>query len=129
GLIRIDAESSLTLTNVSDNAVQLQLHQGAMFLHVRSLEGMTYEVDTPNQAFTVLKSGDYRFDVNPDADTTVVTVWRGEGESAGDGPAVRIHDNEQARFSNGTSLKNEMHAAPSPDAFDEWARSRDQRFD
>jgi ferric-dicitrate binding protein FerR (iron transport regulator) len=130
GLIRIDSESSLTLTNVSDNGVQLQLHQGAMFLHVRNLDdGENYEVDTPNQAFTVLKPGDYRFDVNPDADTTVVTVWRGEGESAGDGPAVRIRENEQARFSNGTSLKNEMHAAPSFDAFDQWAQSRDQRFD
>jgi hypothetical protein len=129
GLIRIDSESSLTLTNISENAVQLQLHQGAMFLHVRNLDGMTYEVDTPNQAFTVQQPGDYRFDVNPDADTTVITVWRGEGEATGDGPAVRIRENEQARFSNGTSLKNEMHAAPSFDAFDEWARSRDDRFD
>ena len=129
GLIRIDSESSLTLTNVSENAVQLQLHQGAMNLHIRDLEGQTYEVDTPNQAFTVQQRGDYRFDVNPDADTTVVTVWRGEGESTGDGPAVRIHENEQARFSDGTSLKNQMHAAPEPDAFDQWAQSRDERFD
>jgi hypothetical protein len=130
GLIRIDSESSLTLTNVSENAVQLQLHQGAMNLHIRSLDdGETYEVDTPNQAFTVLKPGDYRFDVNPDADTTVITVWRGEGEAAGDGPAVRIRENQQARFSNGSSMQNQIHAAPSPDGFDEWAQSRDGRFD
>ena len=66
GLIRIDSESSLTLTNISENTVQLQLHQGALNLHVRRLyDGETYEVDTPNQAFTVLKPGDYRFDVDP----------------------------------------------------------------
>jgi hypothetical protein len=130
GLIRIDSESSLTLTNVSENAVQLQLHQGAMNLHIRSLDdGETYEVDTPNQAFTVLKPGDYRFDVNPDADTTVITVWRGEGDAAGDGPGVHIRQNEQARFSNGTSMQNQIHAAPSPDGFDQWAESRDGRFD
>ena len=130
GLIRINSESSLTLTNVSENAVQLQLHQGAMNLHVRHLEdGETYEVDTPNQAFTVLKPGDYRFDVNPDADTTVITVWQGEGESSGQGPAVRIRENEQARFSNGNSMTNQIHAAPALDAFDEWAQSRDHRFD
>jgi FecR protein len=129
-LIRIDSESSLTLTNVSENAVQLQLHQGAMNLHVRSLEdGETYEVDTQNQAFTVQQPGDYRFDVNPDADTTVVTVWQGQGQSTGNGPAVLVHENEQARFSNGTSLKVEMHAAPGTDAFDDWAQSRDERFD
>lgn len=129
GLIRIDSESSLTLTSVTDTGVQLQLHQGAMYLHVRDLDGQTYEVDTPNQAFAVQKPGDYRFDVNPDADTTVVTVWQGQGQSTGNGPAVLIHENEQARFSDGTSLKNEMRAAPAPDAFDEWAQSRDQRFD
>ena len=130
GLIRIDSESSLTLTNLGENAVQLQLHQGALNLHVRNLEdGETYEVDTQNQAFTVLKPGDYRFDVNPDADTTVITVWQGEGESSGNGPALRIRENEQARFSNGDSMTNQIHAAPSPDAFDEWAQSRDERLD
>jgi FecR protein len=129
GLIRIDSESSLTLTSVTDRGVQLQLHQGAMYLHVRDLDGQTYEVDTPNQAFAVQKPGDYRFDVNPDADSTVVTVWQGQGQSTGNGPAVLVHENEQARFSDGTSLKNEMHAAPPPDAFDQWAQSRDERFD
>ena len=130
GLIRIDSESSLTLTNVAENMVQLQLHQGAMNLHVRRLyDNETYEVDTPNQAFTVRKPGDYRFDVDPNADKTIITVWRGSGESTGDGPAVRIHENQQARFSNGTSLTNDIHSAPSPDAFDEWASSRDRRLD
>ena len=130
GLIRIDSESSLTLTNISENTVQLQLHQGALNLHVRRLyDGETYEVDTPNQAFTVLKPGDYRFDVDPNADKTIITVWRGEGEASGDGPAVRVRANEQARFNNGTSLTNDIHAAPSPDGFDEWAQSRDGRLD
>jgi hypothetical protein len=130
GLIRIDSESSLTLTNISENTVQLQLHQGALNLHVRRLyDGETYEVDTPNQAFTVLKPGDYRFDVDPNADNTIITVWRGEGEASGDGPAVRIRANVQARFSNGTSLTNDIHSAPAPDAFDEWAQLRDARLD
>jgi len=129
GLIRIDSESSLTLSNVSDNMVQLSLHQGAMNLHVRRLyDGETYEVDTPNQAFTIRKPGDYRFDVDPDKDKTVITVWRGEGESTGNGSSVRIHENEQARFT-GTSMQNDIHAAPGPDAFDQWASSRDNRLD
>jgi hypothetical protein len=130
GVIRLDSESSLTLTNVGENIVQLQLHQGAMNLHVRRLyDGETYEVDTQNQAFTVLKPGDYRFDVDPNADTTVITVWSGLGESTGDGPAVRVRADEQARFSKGTSLTDEIHRAPAQDGFDEWASARDGRFD
>lgn len=130
GLIRIDSESSLTLTNVSERMVQLQLHQGAMNLHVRRLyDNETYEVDSPNQAFTVLKPGDYRFDVDSEGDKTVITVWRGEGESSGNGPAVRIRGKQQARFSNGNSMTSDIHSAPAPDDFDEWARSRDERLD
>jgi len=131
GLVRLDSESSLTLTNVAENSVQLQLHQGAMNLHVRRLyDGETYEVDTPNQAFTISKPGDYRLDVDSDNDKTVITVWRGEGESTGTGPAVRIRGGQQARFADGTNTEAaDLHSAPSPDGFDDWARSRDERFD
>ena len=130
GVIRIDSESSLTLTEVGADIVQLELHQGALNLHVRRLyDNEKYEVDTPNQAFTVLKPGDYRFDVDPDNDKTVVTVWSGEGEASGDGPAVQIHAGQQVRFSNGTSLTVDVHDAPAPDSFDQWARNRDQRLD
>jgi hypothetical protein len=130
GLIRIDSESSLTLTNVSENLVQMQLHQGALDVHIRRLyDNETYEIDTPNQAFTIRKPGDYRFDVDPNADKTVITVWRGEGEATGDGPTVRIRENQQARFTNGTSMQNDIHGAPAPDSFDEWASARDRRSD
>src|SRR5438270_7810251 len=130
GIIRIGSESSLTITNIAEDTVQLQLHQGALNLHVRRLfDSEKYEVDTPNQAFTVLKPGDYRFDVDSDGDKTVVTVWSGEGESTGDGPAVRIRANEQVRFTNGTSMTVEVHQAPGPDSFDQWARNRDERPD
>lgn len=130
GLIRIDSESSLTLTNISDNMIQLQLHQGALNVHVRRLyDGETYEVDTPNQAFTIRKPGDYRFDVDPDKDRTVITVWRGEGESAGNGPSVRIREGQQAKFTNGTSMQSDIHSAPSRDDFDQWAYSRDHKLD
>jgi FecR protein len=130
GLIRIDSESSLTLTNISDNMVQLQLHQGALNLHVRRLyDSETYEVDTPNQAFTIRKPGDYRFDVDPDKDRTVITVWRGEGESTGSGPSVRIREGQQAKFTNGTSMQSDIHSAPSRDDFDQWAYSRDHKLD
>ena len=129
GLIRIDSESSLTLTRIAEDTVQLQLHQGALSLHVRRLfNNEIYEVDTANQAFTISKPGDYRFDVDPNADTTEITVWRGEGQVAGNGPAVTLRDNEEAKFS-GNAISGQVHAAGEPDGFDDWARSRDERMD
>ena len=130
GTLRIDAESSLTLTNVANDAVQLSLHQGTLDVHLRHLySGEVYEIDTPNVAFTVKTAGDYRVDVDPNGDTTFITVRRGEGEATGQGPAVVVRAGEQTKFSGGTSLAHETKDAPRPDGFDEWCRTRDQRED
>ena len=124
---RINSESSLTLTNISDNAVQLSLHQGTLNLSIRKLYGgETYEVDTPNMAFTVGKPGEYRFDVDPNGDTTVATVWKGEGDATGSGPAVHIAQGQQVTFTGGDSLQHTTAQAPEPDSFDQWCRVRDQ---
>src|SRR5271166_998241 len=130
GTLRIGSETSMTLTNVTNDAVQVQLHQGTVNVHLRKLYGgEIYEIDTPNQAFIVTKSGDYRFDVDPNGDTTLVTVWKGEGEATGQGPAVRVHEGQQARFTSGNSLEHQISNAPPPDGFDEWCRVRDKRED
>jgi hypothetical protein len=124
------SETSLTLTNINENTVQVSLHQGALNVHVRHLfSGEVYEIDTPNQAFTVSQPGDYRFDVDPSGDASVVTVWKGEGEATGQGPNVRVKAHEQARFTGGTSLEHDIHQAPDPDGFDQWCDLRDRRED
>jgi hypothetical protein len=129
-LMRIDSESSLTLTNVANEAVQVQLHQGSLNVHIRKLyDGEVYEVDTPNMAFTISKSGDYRFDVDPNNDFSVVTVRKGEGEATGQGPGVKVKSGEQARFSGGTSMAHQIQDAPRPDGFDDWCKVRDERED
>ena len=130
GFIRMSSESSLTFTNVSDNTVQMQLDQGTLELTVRHLEpGEIYEVDTPNLAFTVMKTGVYRIDVPPNDNQTWVTVRKGNGEATGQGPAVKVNSGEQVRFTGQGSLQNAAYAAPAPDGFDDWAQVRDKRLD
>src|SRR5207253_4397041 len=73
----------------------------------------------------VSKPGDYRFDVDPNADTTVITIWHGEGKSTGNGPEVALHENEQVRFT-GNQMSDQIHAAPRLDDFDRW-RSEERR--
>src|SRR5208337_522009 len=119
GLMQMSSETSLTLSNVNNDAVQVQLHQGTLNLHLKHLYGgEIYEIDTPNLAFTVKKSGDYRFDVDPSGDSTLVTVRKGEGEATGKGPAVKVKSGKQARFTGGTSLARQIQDAPPPDGFD-----------
>src|SRR5579864_9427889 len=126
--MRIDSETSATLTNVSDTTTQIELDQGALYLSIQHLfPGQIYEVDTPNVAFTVLKPGRYRFDVDSNGDNTRVLVHRGEGEATGDGPSVRIREREGARFSGGRSMAHNVFEDPGYDGFDDWAATRDKR--
>ncbi len=126
--MRMNSETSLTLTNVSDQTVQVELDQGTLNLWVRRLyDGEVYEVDTPNMAFTITRAGEYRFDVDPNGDTTYVTVRRGEGEATGQGNGVRVRSGEEATFSNGTSMQHQISDAAAPDGFDDWCHVRNER--
>ena len=128
--LRMDSETSLTVSNLSDNAVQVELDQGVLNIHVRKLYGgEVYEVDTPNVAFTLLKSGDYRFEVDPNGDTTTVIVRRGKGEGNGNGRGVEVESGEMARFEHGNTMMHTMAKAPREDGFDDWCRVRDKRED
>jgi FecR protein len=127
---RIDQQTSLTITNLDDNITQLELDQGSLFVHVRRLfGGESVEVDTPNVAFVVDREGDYRFDVDPNADTTYVSVRRGEGEGTGEAAGVRVRSGEQAVFSGGNSGQYQMSELSNMDDFDNWNRQRDDRQD
>jgi hypothetical protein len=126
--LRLSSETSLTLTDVTDQDVQVELDQGTLNLSVRQIyDGEIYEVDTPNMAFTLSRAGNYRFDVDPNGDTTLVTVRNGAGDATGDGPSVSIRSGQQVSFTNGQSMQNEMNGAPAPDGFDDWCRIRDDR--
>src|SRR5215467_11848847 len=49
GIFRMNSETSVTFSNLSDNVIQVQLHQGTLSLHLRKLyDGEMYEIDTPN---------------------------------------------------------------------------------
>jgi FecR protein len=130
GFLRMNSETSVTLTNVSDSTVQIELDQGTLALTVRHLQsGEVYEVDTPNFAFTVMKTGVYRFDVYPSQDESWVTVRSGYGQATGKGPAVRVNSDMQIRFRADNSLQHTAYAAPARDGFEDWAQVRDKRLD
>lgn len=69
--------------------MQIRLSEGTLTIRVRNLtQNQVIEVDTPNLAFTPLRPGKYRIDVNPDSQTTIITVRDGEGEVTGGGAGV-----------------------------------------
>lgn len=128
--IRMNEQSALTISNIDDNTIQLQLSSGTMNLRVRSLyDSDVIEVDTPNLAFTVTATGNYRITVDPDGYTTIVTVWDGEGQITGGDQAFLVDGGSQAQVSGTDSLSYDIYDLPYRDEFDQWSATRDQRED
>jgi hypothetical protein len=128
--IRLNSRTAFEFLNLDDGSTQIRLTEGSLNVRVRSLDqNETFEVDTPNLAFSVLRPGEYRIDVNPDAETTRITVRGGEGEVTGGGQAFTVHPREQAQVSGSDSLSYNVLGAPSPDEWDNWCDGRDRRED
>jgi hypothetical protein len=127
--IHVGAMTALSFLNLDQNITQMRLAEGSINFRVRELrEGDTYEVDTPNVAFTVREAGAFRIDVNENGDGTLVTVIRGEGEVIAGGKSHVVRSGELAEF-NGTDSDIDYHSdrAPQPDDFDRWAAGRDRK--
>src|SRR5256885_867689 len=87
------------------------------------------EVDTPNAAFSVLKNGEYRIDVDRDGNETYITAWHGRGEVTGGGSSYVVVGGQRARFFGTDSLNYDIADIPRSDDFDDWAFDRDGRED
>ena len=90
----------------------------------------TFEVDTPNLAFTVLRPGTYSVVVDPNGGTTTINLRRGQGEVTGGGTAYSLYEGEDDVFTGTDQLvETAQYASPAPDAFDAWSDGRDGRWE
>jgi hypothetical protein len=128
--IRLGARSDLRLLKLDDSIAQLQLSEGSVRLHVRSIGSrQTVEVDTPNLALVLTRAGDYRVDVDPDGNATTVRVQGGAAEAYGEGASYRIGSNQAYRFYGSALADYEALPGAPDDALDLWAQQRERRID
>ena len=128
--IRMGPSTSMVLLSLDDRIAQLQLSQGSLKIRVRSLgRGQSFEVATPNLAFTVSRPGEYRIEVDPVDDASTVMVTKGEAELYGEGASYTVDSGRAYRF-YGTDLSDyETLVAQRDDELDRWSRERDRRGD
>lgn len=128
--IRMGPSTSMVLLNLDDRIAQVQLSQGTLKIRVRSLgPRQSFEVATPNLAFTLRRLGEYRIEVDPNDDATTVMVENGEAEVYGEGASYTVNSRGAYRF-YGTDLSDyETVTARRDDDLDRWSRERDRRGD
>ncbi len=125
---RLSGMTGFSFLNLTDRMIQVRMTEGTINFHVRRLgDDETVEIDTPNLAFTVLRPGHYRVNVNEAGDTTIINVRDGQGEVSGGGSAYTIHAGEQAFLSGTDQLNADVEPLAEEDGFDQWCNERDLR--
>jgi hypothetical protein len=128
--IYLAPNTGFSFLNLDDQTIQIDLSSGAISVRVWDLDpNNTFEIDTPNQAFTVMQPGHYRIEASEDGTYTVVTIREGEGESTGNGQSYTLHAGQRTTFSGADSLNADVEEIGGPDAFDNWADLRARRYD
>ena len=121
--------TGFSFLNLDDRTIQIQLSAGSLNVRVWDLDrDNVFEIDTPNQAFTVDQPGRYRVDASEDGNYTVVTIREGEGESTGNGQSYTMHSGQRFTFSGTSSLNAEVEQIGGPDDFDHWSDDRERRY-
>ena len=125
--IRLSAETGISFLNLDDRTAQIQLAQGAIEVHLRNLTpGDAWEIDTPNLAFTLTRTGEYRISTDPNSNTTTIVVREGEGSVTGGGESWDLPQGQQYTFSGTDELAYDAQDAPGFDDFESWSQTRDQ---
>ncbi len=126
--VRAGGETQLSVYALEPDYLQLRLADGDLALDLRSLKpGQTFEVSTPNAAFTVETAGYYR--VTADGTTSTFISRRGGRALATPvtGGSVAIGASEQIVVTGGETPAVATYAAPEIDGWDRWNYARTDR--
>src|SRR3984893_16255915 len=128
--IPLSENTSMSFLNLDDRTVQIQLTSGTLNVRVRRLNrDDVFEIDTPNQAFSVYQPGSYRLEASEDGSYTIISVREGQGESTGNGQTFTLHRGQKGTFSGTDRLNAEVDSIGDPDQFDNWAYQREHRYE
>jgi hypothetical protein len=129
--LRLNGRTNFTFVNLSDTMTQVQVSAGSLSVRLRRLgDQESFEIDTPQTAFSLLRPGEYRVDVNEDGSSTLVTVRGGQGEVTADNQVQAVSPRQQMRVTeaDGHPVFDERDA-PVADGFDNFCQDRDRRED
>jgi hypothetical protein len=127
--IRLFHSTGFSFLNLNDNVTQVRLSEGTILVRVRHLdENETYEIDTPNLAFSIFRPGTYRINVDEGGDATSIRVRDGEGQVTGGGASYSVRAHDDAVFSGTDQLNADVQDLSADyDEFDTWSANRDRR--
>lgn len=126
--VRAGEQTQLGLFALEPDYLQLRVTDGDVSLDLRSLTaGQTYEIDTPNAAFTVENTGYYRVTVDGQTSTFISRRGGRAVVTPASGPSAAVSASEQVVVTGADAPTVESYAAPDIDSWDRWNYARTDR--
>lgn len=127
--LRLWGGTDLTLTNLNEQYQQIGIAAGSVHVRVFAIEsGNVVEVDTPNGAVIIQNPGDYRVNVYPDQQSSLVQVDSGVVQITGPGMNQEVDQDEAVQLYGANPVEIGLIDTLPPDAFDAWCMQRDRHI-
>lgn len=130
GFLRLSGDTSVTVATLDDHRVEVHVASGQVAVRVRSLDsGDTISIRTPNAGINLLRAGEYRVDVAPSAQSTVVATRDGEAQLEFSGVRQSVAAGQQVRVTGIDAPTVIVASIYGYDAFDAWNQARDRSYE
>jgi hypothetical protein len=121
--IRLDADSSMEVSELDDDRLRLHLNYGSANVRILNPEVLAgFELSTPNGSIRLQQPGRMRVDTERVRGTTVVNVFDGVAQVEDRGSQLIVRAGKRAEISD-DDVRTGLAVR---DSFDDWARLRDQ---
>jgi hypothetical protein len=123
--IGIASSTELDVLRLDDQATQISIPQGRIYLHLRRLDnGYTVEIDIPRGSIALTQPGYYDIDAGSGDQPARVFVFEGNARFAGNNADIEVKAGDAAVLGGLGRVTATLERAVA-DAFIEWCRSQD----
>ncbi len=127
-VLRLASNSTAKIATLDGQHIQVQVSQGLVNFDVLNQDNAQAEIDTPNVAIRPDGNGRYRVEVDPNSQTSYLTVERGQADVSTPQGSTRVDQGQLITIEGTNNPQYRVTNAPAADAWDYWNQKRDREI-
>jgi len=127
-VLRMSSGATAKIAQLNRNTIQVQVGQGLVTYTVMKDGQAAPEIDTPNAALHPSGPGEYRVQVDSDAETEI-TVRSGSAQVSTPQGSTDVEAGKMITVAGTTNPEYKISNAPASDEWDSWNNDRNQKIE
>ncbi len=122
-IVRMSENATVNAANLTRTGYQIQVGQGLVTYSILRSNETNSEIDTPNVGIHPAGEGEYRIQVNSNAETVVI-IRRGAADITTPQGSTRVESGQMITIQGTDNPQYRVDAARAPDDWDKWNEDR-----